>query len=405
MARRSRRIGTGSITSYTIKAGTRWRYQLWVPIDPEHPDHGDRQTGKAGYLTADAADDGLTDAKNQLKNNIKFVRKTPTVATYAESWLAGLQLEASTIVGYKRIVNNHISPYLGKIALNKLTATRIAAHYKQLLESGRKDAGHLGEPLSKNTVNKVHICLGAMLDAAIDDSYISVNPARKKKIVKAPTGSQVAAQTPEIITWTAGELAAFLAWDRGVHQDELHTLWLTIAMTGMRRSEALALQWRDIDIKGRKVSVRRALDTTERDKLKSTKTRRARPVDIDDKTVAALKAWRVQRGKVSLELTQANGYVFGNLAGGTRSPNEISRRWRFRVEKARQALGVDALPVVTLKGLRHTHATLLLESGINPKIVQERLGHSTISTTMNVYSHVTPTMQRAAVDSLSALFG
>jgi integrase len=85
-----------------------------------------------------------------------------------------------------------------------------------------------------------------------------------------------------------------------------------------------------------------------------------------------------------------------NDAGAIRSPNEVGRRWTFRVERARAA--IDGLPRVTLKGLRHTHATLLLELGEHPKVVQERLGHSTITTTMNIYSHVTPTMQKGAAN-------
>lgn len=405
MATGSRRRGRGSITSYKTNAGVRWRFQLWVPIDPERPDDGERQAGKAGFATAEEADDALTDAKNQLKNQLKFVRTSPTVATYIDQWIDGLQLESSTILGYKRIVKNHIKPELGKLALDKVTATRLSAHYKHLLARGRKDANHLGEPLSANTVNKVHVCLGAMFDAAKDDGYIAVNPARKRKVVKAPTGRQIKAQAPEQATWTGPQLTAFLAWDRDVLEDDLFTLWRTIAMTGVRRSEALAVQWRDIDLTNRRLSIRRALDTTARNTVKLTKTGGARVIDLDEGTMKVLKAWRVQRGKVSLELATAGAYLFGNLQGGTRSPNEVSRRWRLRVEKARAALGEDALPVVTLKGLRHTHATLMLESGVHPKVVQERLGHSTITTTMNVYSHVTPTMQRAAADQVAGLLG
>ncbi len=405
MVTSSRRRGRGSITSYATKAGVRWRFQLWVPIDPEHPDDGERQTGKAGFATAEEADDALTDAKNQLKNQIKFVRTSPTVESYIDQWIDGLQLEASTIAGYKRLANNHVKPGLGQLALDKVTATRLAAHYKHLLVEGRKDAGHVGEPLSANTVNKTHVLIGAMFDAAKDDGYIGVNPARKRKVVKPPTGRQIKAQAPEQVTWTATQLTAFLDWNRDVLEDELFTLWRTIAMTGVRRSEALAVQWRDIDLANRRLSIRRALDTTARNTLKLTKTGGARVIDLDEGTIKALKAWRVQRGKVSLELATADAYLFGNLEGGTRSPNEVSRRWRLRVEKARAALGEDTLPVVTLKGLRHTHATLMLESGVHPKVVQERLGHSTITTTMNVYSHVTPTMQRAAADQVAGLLG
>lgn len=405
MARRSRRAGTGSLTKYQTKAGVRWRYQLWVPINPEFPEDGERQTGQGGFTTADAADNALTEAKNQVKDQRRFVRTMPTIEAFAAQWLTGLQLEPSTIAGYRRIVKNHIVPDLGNLAVDKVTATRLATHYRALLAHGRKDGKHKGEPLSANSVNKVHVCLGAIFDAAKDDGLIVVNPARKRGIVKAPTGRQIKAQAPEVVIWSALELSEFLKWNHNVMEDELHTLWRTIAFTGMRRSEALALQWRDLDVPNLRISVRRALDTTARNTVKLTKTGGARVIDIDQDTADALKSWRSQRASLSLDLARPGAYVFGNLAGETRSPNEISRRWKYRVAKAAKVLGADAVPAVTLKGLRHTMATLLLESGVHPKVVQERLGHSTIATTMNIYSHVTPTMQRAAADSLSALIG
>ncbi len=95
--------------------------------------------------------------------------------------------------------------------------------------------------------------------------------------------------------------------------------------------------------------------------------------------------------------------MFGDDDGRLRNPDDIGRRWDHRVRLAQRALGAEALPRLTLHGLRHTHATLLLELGIHPKVVQERLGHSNISTTMNIYSHVTPTMQREAVERLAGL--
>ncbi|MBP1053060.1 site-specific integrase [Rhodococcus qingshengii] len=403
MARRSRRAGKGSITSYKTNAGVRWRYQLWVPIDPEQPDNGDRQTGKAGFATAEDADNALTDAKNQLKNRIKFVRTAPTITAFIDQWITGLQLEASTIAGYKRLAKNHVKPELGTLALDKVTATRLAAHYKHLRTEGRKDAGHLGEPLSANTVNKVHVLIGAMLDAAKDDGYIAVNPARKAGIVKAPTGRQIKAAKPEMLTWTREQLAAFLAWNRNELEDDYYPLWHLIAYTGMRRSEALALRWADIDQASGRVSIRRALDTTARGTVKLTKTGGARVVNLDKNTLDVLKSYRAKRGAVALSLAGGTGYVFGNLDGTSRQPKAITKAWGLRMGWAKAALGEDVLPHMTLKGLRHTHASLLLEAGEHPKVVQERLGHSTITTTMDIYSHVSPTMQREAADRFAAL--
>lgn len=182
--------------------------------------------------------------------------------------------------------------------------------------------------------------------------------------------------------------------------DELFPLWRTLAYSGMRRSEALALRWGDLNFTTGRLGIRRAADVTTRNLAKTTKTGSARVLDLDADTLAVLKAYKAQRGAISLTLVRADAYVFGNNAGEIRSPNEVSRRWTSRVLRAQAE--PDELPRVTLKGLRHTHATLLLELGEHPKVVQERLGHSTITTTMNIYSHVTPTMQKAAVDRFAA---
>jgi integrase len=239
-----------------------------------------------------------------------------------------------------------------------------------------------------------------MLDAAVDDGLILLNPAKKTRTVNPPRSSQIRAQKPEIITWTAHQLHAFLAWNRDELDDELFPLWHTLAYTGMRRSEALALRWGDLNFATGRLGIRRSADVTTRNKAKVTKTGAARVLDLDTETLAVLKTYKVKRGAISLNLARSDGYVFGNDAGEIRSPNEVSRRWTSRVRRPQARL--DELPRVTLKCLRHTHATLLLELGEHPKVVQERLGHSTITTTMNIYSHVTPTMQRAAVDRFAA---
>lgn len=401
---RSRRRGKGALYTYATKAGTKWRWQLYVPVDLEQPDGEARRTGGGGFATMDDADDALRDAIKRLQSQqVVSASGGPTVAAYSAQWFAGLQLEASTLQGYAKIMRNHIIPKLGEIRVDKLTSTRIARHYQELLTSGRRDSGHLGEPLSANSVNKVHIVLGSILDAAVDDGLILANTARKKRTVKAPTGKQIRAQRPEIITWDAAELKTFLTWNRDTFHDELHPLWLMIANTGMRRSEALAIRWGDIDMKNHRISIRRAADVTARNVVKLTKTGGARVVDIDVDTESVLRAYKATRGSLSLDLARPDSYVFANDAGWIRSPNEVGRRWSNRMASARKALGDDAMKRVTLKGLRHTHATLLLELGIHPKVVQERLGHSNIATTMNIYSHVTPTMQKDAVGRLQQL--
>jgi integrase len=388
--RRSRSRQPGSIQAYDTDQGKRWRFQIYVLKDPEYPEMGSRRVTRSGFTSTDEANDALQEALKQRKQNEKFGNKVPTVGTYADEWVAGLKLAASTIAGYKKIIRNHIRPQLGSIRLDKLTATRIARHYRDLEDHGRNDQYGKGKPLSANSVHKVHVVLGAILDAAIDDGHLTVNPAKKKRTVKPPKSSEVRAQKPEIATWTAEQLQTFLTWNRDTLEDELFPLWRLIAYTGMRRSEALALRWSDINAKTMRVSIRRAVDTDDWTKTKTTKTGQARVIDVDAETLKVLASYKVARAELSFELAKADA-------------DAMTSRWDRRLKWATAKF--DTLHRVTIKGLRHTHATLLLELGEHPKVVQERLGHSTITTTMNIYSHVTPTMQRSAVDRFAAHLG
>ena len=377
---RTRRRGRGSIQSYPTAAGKRWRYQIWVPVDPEQPDLGEKKFSRGGFATAAEADAALQDALKQRDQQEKFGGKVPTLGVYADAWVEGLKLADSTIAGYKKIIRNHLRPQLGHYPLDKLTPTRIARHY---------------------TVHKAHVVLGAILDAAIEDGHIATNPA-KRKAAKAPTAGRMRAEKPELVTWTADQLAAFLAWDRDEKQDELFALWWVIANTGMRRSEALALKWSDVNIKTSQVSIRRAINTEDWTKTKTTKTGNARVIDVDTATLKVLASYKVARAELSFELARADAYIFGDDQGQPRSPDAMTSRWDRRLKWAGKVKRFEHLPRVTLKGLRHTHATILMELGVPPKVVQERLGHSTITTTMNIYSHVTPTMQKNAVDQFAS---
>ncbi|GAA2750222.1 site-specific recombinase XerD [Amnibacterium kyonggiense] len=401
---RSRRRGRGALYRYKTAAGERWRWQLYVPVDADEPDGEQRRVGGGGFRTMDDADDALREAVRKLRAQEVFATKgAPAVAAFAEQWLAGLELAPSTLQGYRKIVRNHIAPHVGRVQVDKLTATRIARLYRELREDGRRDSVGHGQPLSANSVQKIHVVLGAILQAAVDDGLITTNPARRTRTVKAPTGKTIRAARPEITAWSARELTAFLVWDRDVYDDDLFALWRTIAYTGMRRSEALALRWSDVDFDGGRLSIRRAADVTTRNAVKTTKSGRSRAIDLDEPTVALLRSWRALRGTIALSLARPDAYVFGNLSGEVRSPNEVGRRWTRRVAAAQTA--VPELSRITLKGLRHTHATLLLEAGVHPKVVQERLGHASVMITMDIYSHVTPTVQKAAVDRFSALLG
>ncbi len=152
------------------------------------------------------------------------------------------------------------------------TATRIGSHYREREKHGRKDEYGKGQPLSTSSIHKVHVVLRAMLDATIDNGLLTVNPTKKKRTVNAPNSSQVRAQKPEIVTWTGKQLQTFLARNRDEPKDELFPPWRHISYTGMRPSEALALQWNNINTKTGRISIRHAVNTEDWTTTKTTKT-------------------------------------------------------------------------------------------------------------------------------------
>src|SRR3954447_3851242 len=177
----------------------------------------------------------------------------------------------------------------------------------------------------------------------------------------------------------------------------------------MRRGEALALRWRDIDLDAGRAAVRRSVGEVKAkgagEKLIEgpTKTGRARVVDLDAGTVAALRAYRAARGLLTLDLVRDTALVLGNLDGTHRHPERFSRRFVAHVDQARRALGEELVPAIRLHDLRHTHATLLLAAGVPVKVVSERLGHASPTITLTVYQHVHPGMGRQAADRFAAL--
>lgn len=389
---RGRRIGDGSIYPYTTKEGTKYRWQAFVRVNPNEGTSETKRLSKGGFLTAKAANTSMQEALLNARNGKAALPSSELLANYAKEWLKGKRVANSTWVGYEKILRVHIFPKIGHKKLKEIYPSTIAKFYRELELSGNKGRLTKGQGLSANTVNKIHIVLGSVLQAAVLDGKVSVNQARHNpRAINAPTAADILEQQTELTTWTATELETFLTWNSKT-SDELYALWFLFAWTGMRRGEGVALKWQDINFKNETIAIRRSSDSALRKTVKnSTKTRRNRSIQVSEETLKVLREHKAMRGKLGLSAIQPDAFVFGNIDGTVRNPGDVGERWGKTLKKAQ--LVHPELTALTIKGLRHTHATLLLESGANPKVVQERLGHSNIATTMNVYSHVTPTMQ------------
>jgi integrase len=198
-----------------------------------------------------------------------------------------------------------------------------------------------------------------VLRQAAKDGLLSRNPADA-----ATPPSAREAKPPEMQCWSAGQLATFMAWS--AEHSQQHVYWRVLAYTGMRRGEGLELRYRDFDQDGGTISVRRAAGMVRNAGegagvvVGDTKSGKPRVVDLDPDTAAALRAHKKERGTMALQLAAPGALIFGDVEGQHRNPEHVSRQFARDLARCRKALGEDALPVIRLHDLRHTHATLLL---------------------------------------------
>ena len=320
----------------------------------------------------------------------------PTKASMKEylkgEWLPAAKstIRESTYNSYVQHVDCHVVPFIGTVKLQKVTGATLNGLYARLAESGRKN-GKSG--LSPATIHHVHACLHRAFRDAVKWGQLARNPADT-----ADPPHQRGTERREMKTWSAEQLGAFL---KAMADDRLHDLWHVLAMTGMRRGEALGLRWEDVDFEAARLSVRRALIPSGREVVVSEpKTARGRrSIALDPETVAVLKTQAAHQLSEQADWDDRwvdSGYVFTAEDGQHLSPEAVTRWFR-------QAVRNSMLPKIRLHDLRHTHATLALQAGVHPKVVSERLGHATVSITLDTYSHAIPAMQEEAAALIAGL--
>jgi integrase len=316
-----------------------------------------------------------------------------------DRWLPAVEqeLRPSTYLSYERNLRKHVLPALGDVALQDLDPGLITALYRRLGNDGRKDH-RTGSPLSPRTVRYIHTTLRSALQTAYEWDLIARNPADR---AKPPRPSSTGDRHTKIQTWSRSELATFLERSRAAG-DALHPLWLLLSMTGLRRGEALGLAWSAVDLPGARLSVRRSLVDVDKGQpaWSDPKTARGRRmVSLDPTTVEALMQLCSEQAELRHELGESyktNDLVFAQEDGGPLHPDATSKIFRRLVRR-------HGLPPIRLHDLRHTWATLALELGVHPKVVQERLGHANVSITLDLYSHVSPAMESDAANRVAAL--
>ncbi len=286
-----------------------------------------------------------------------------TVAEYLDRWLDAIRgtLRERTWQRHEEISRIHLKPNIGKVKLDRLSALKVQSLYRLKLDSG----------LSARTVQIIHTTLHKALKQAVRWSLV---PHNVVEAVSPPASSK-----KEILPLTEEQVNALLQAATGEGLEALYVLAVT---TGLRKGELLGLKWQDIDLDTATLRVRR---TVFNGVVSAPKTARGnRSVRMTRKAVHTLK-----------DHPMTSEWVFSSRVGTPIScQNLTNRSWKPLLKKA-------GLPQSTrFHDLRHTCATLLLTKGVHPKIVQEMLGHSSITITLDLYSHVLPDMQEKAVSAM-----
>lgn len=303
-------------------------------------------------------------------------------------------LKVTTRESYELYINVHIKgSEIGKIPLNKLKTTDLQKFYNAKLKCECKNQK---QNLSPTTVRYINIIIKGALRQAVNNRMINENVSDG---VVLPKKNKV-----EIIPLTKDEVIRFLEVAKS---DRLYTLYLLEMMTGLRRGEILGLKWEDVDFKERRIKVIHNLyrvNNTDKDVnskykmvLLTPKTESSkRIIPLNQLMVDALlqhKKEQEREKKLYEDGYRDLGMVFCKPDGDYISPREFLRQYQRLLHKA-------GLERKRFHDLRHTVASLLINANENPKVIQQLLGHSTISTTLDIYAHVMEQTINKSVDNL-----
>jgi len=363
-----------------FRKGKGWAFRCDLGPDPATGKR--RQVLRQGYSTKKAATDAQTELRAQVLNGQVVTRSTDTVREYLEQWLAAqsAHVRQTSLHGYEMAVRR-INAKVGSARLQSLTVLAIDQLYTGMLADG----------LSPKTIRNTHGVLRRALDDAVRTGLLLANPAASARTPSV--------RRPEFETWTTEEVKTFLS---STADDRLNALWTVLAMTGMRRGEALGLRWSDVDLAKRRLTIVQTRTTAGKNEvIGDTKTDKSRRrIILDDGTVTALRAYKKLLAAEQLAAGEvydtSHDLVFRDEIGQPIKVDRVTRAFKAAIKAATD------LPAIRLHDLRHSWATRAMEAGVPARVVADHLGHSTTNITENLYQHVRESAARDAVEKVAA---
>jgi integrase len=310
-----------------------------------------------------------------------------TLAQFLDRWLQHMkaQLSPKSHARYTELARKNIVPLLGNIIMTKLRAEAIDAAYAKALASGRRD-GRGG--LSPQTIIHMHRVLKKALSQAVKWEFLIRNPVDAASPPKANRG--------KMNTYDLDQTAELI---EGMRPTRMLIPTLLAVLCGMRRGEIAALRWENVDLNTGQLAVLESAEQVgSKVRYKVPKSGKGRTLELSASLVEELRAHRLRQAEELLRvgiLVSGETFVVAQADGTPLQPDTLTQDW-FR------KLAGTTLPRIRFHDLRHAHATHMLANGVHPKVASERLGHSKIGITLDLYSHVLPGMEADAAERVDA---
>lgn len=367
------------------KKDSGWQFTVELSKDPITGKR--KQKSKGGFKTKKDCQIAMSEMMIEIEKGEYFETSNMTLRDYLLQWsedYAKVNVAPKTYERYFDIINKYIIPKLGAVEINNLKPLHIQSFYNYCIKDLK---------LSSTTVRQFHAILHKSLNQAVKWQLINVNIT---DAIDKPRKAKISFNT-----LNEQQVEILLSRLKGM------TLFLPVMLaltTGMRRGELCGLKWENIDLNDGIIYVKNQLQKINGE-LQDTSLKTdgsKRKIIFLKSTLSILKEYR----KIQLENKLKNpeyynkNYVICKSDGQPYDPSYITKNFVRIIHKISIELNI---PKVRLHDLRHTHATLLLKAGVNPKVVSERLGHSSVSMTLNTYSHVLPEMQQDAANKLEKL--